>query len=152
MNMLRIRKKGVSPIIATLLLVSFVVAISVLIINWSLTNNDISSEEEAICGGRGIIDVVSFSNSKDVCYTGINAAGKVRIALENKGDNPITRVSVTIFGLKELKKQDLNINLAPGDILRDDITYDFQKYGNIEGVVISPYVTNEKEALSLPRE
>ena len=134
-------KKAISPIIATLLLISFVVAITVLVSNL-LFLDEAAPEEIERCGGKDILRVISFSNNKDVCYTGVSIAGNIRLSLENRGDIPISKLGVTVFGTKTLQTTELRTLISPGTPFREDIAYDFLKNGNIEGIRITPFVSS----------
>ena len=133
-------KRGVSPLIATVLLISFTVALGSVVLNWG-RNIDISKPDES-CSGvviniRGMGDV-------EVCYSDSGQEAYINFIVDNVGNVDIEGFGIWIVGEKGTKLLDLdNSPIKKGELLdiKDKIvTYDFNTYGNIKYLQFIPKV------------
>jgi len=82
------KKKGISPLIATVLIIGFTVALAAIIITWSTgftkkmqTSTEETANVQVICATDVIFDI------KSVCKT---ADGDFKVLIQNDGKEPIT--------------------------------------------------------------
>ncbi|MBI2208680.1 hypothetical protein HYU50_04245 [Candidatus Woesearchaeota archaeon] len=133
-------KRGVSPLIATVLLISFAVALGSVVLNWG-KNLDISRSGDA-CSGAAI--KIRNIGEGEVCYSGSGSNISINFILDNPGDVDVVGLSIWIVGDKGTKLLDLdNIEIKSGELLdvKDDrIKYDFNTYGMINYVQFIPRV------------
>ena len=133
-------KRGVSPLIATVLLISFAVALGSVVLNWR-RNLDISRPGDA-CSGvaikmRSIADV-------EVCYGGSGSNAYLNFVIDNTGSIDIDGLGIWITGEKGTKLLDLNdASIKKGqllDIKDKSIVYDSETYGTIKNIQFFPKV------------
>ena len=133
-------KRGVSPLIATVLLISFTVALGSVVLNWG-RNLDISKPGES-CSGV-VIKIRSIGDA-EVCYSGSGQEAYLNFIVDNIGIVDIGGLGIWIVGEKGTKLLDLdNSPIKKGDLLdiKDKtVTYDFNTYGNIKHLQFIPKV------------
>ena len=133
-------KKGVSPLIATVLLISFAVALGSVVLNWS-TNLGTSQSGDA-CSGVSI--KIRNIESLGVCYSGSGQDAYINFLVDNNGVVDIIGLGIWIVGQKGTKLLDLDdFSIKKGDILGiedDSVKYDFDTYGDIKHVQFIPKV------------
>ncbi|MBS3132308.1 hypothetical protein J4212_07800 [Candidatus Woesearchaeota archaeon] len=141
-----LKKKGVSPLIATVLLISFAVALGAVVMNWG-RNIDPSQADEKCIGVKIAID---SSSGYDACYRGLDADGLVFFSVENTGSVDLEGLGVWIVGSKSTKFLDFNnIKIKQGQVLnlekRDEqiVSYDFATYGSIRQMQLIPKIKSE---------
>lgn len=93
-------KKGMSPLIATILLIAFAISLGAMIMNWQ---TDLSGDVEAV----SICDRVSFrvhqlGNNPSYCFDAVN--NELKFVLINKGKVQIDAVQYTVVD------EDLNVD------------------------------------------
>ena len=136
-------KKGVSPLIATILLIAFAVALGSVIMNWGLNLN--IGKENDICGK---VEIKIRSLDAEVCYSGFGANGYINFILDNTGSTDVNGLSIWIIGEKGTRLFDLdNIAFKKGILFdkRDmEVSYDFNVYGKIREVQFIPKTQSSK--------
>ena len=136
----RLNKRGVSPLIATVLLISFAVALGSVVLNWG-RNLDISNPGDK-CSGVSI--KIRNIGDNQVCYSGEGKNGYINFILDNNGNMDIEGLGVWIVGQKGTKLLDLDdFSINRGELLdiKDKaVKYDFDKYGIIEHIQFIPKV------------
>ncbi|MBI2135055.1 hypothetical protein HYU09_03625 [Candidatus Woesearchaeota archaeon] len=139
----RLNKRGVSPLIATVLLISFAVALGSVVLNWG-KNLDISKPGDS-CSGAAI--KIRNIGDGEVCYSGSGSNAAIRFILDNSGSVDIAGLGIWIVGDKGTKLLDLdNIEIKSGELLdvKDDrVKYDFNAYGRINHIQFIPKVKTQ---------
>src|SRR3989338_9325373 len=79
-------KKGVSPIIATILLIAFAVALGTVIINWGLS---LGSSSDDPCA-KVALELKKMVDNGEVCYGNRGAEGYLNFVIENSGSTDIS--------------------------------------------------------------
>ncbi len=117
-NMVRLGKRGISPLIATVLLIAFAVSIGAMIMNWG---KDVVANTGDCNDVK--LDVQILNGNPVFCYDTINT--KINVMLKNTG-------SVDVEGLKlRVISPDLNIDekdienskIKVGDLKSNNINY-----------------------------
>jgi flagellin-like protein len=133
-------KRGVSPLIATVLLISFAVALGSVVLNWG-RNLDISKPGDN-CVGISII--IRNINSYQVCYSGSGQEGYINFIIDNEGNVDVDGLGIWITGEKGTKLLDFNdLSIKQGELLDIEdksIIYDFDAYGTIKHIQFFPKV------------
>ena len=131
-------KKGVSPLIATILLIAFAVALGSVIMNWGLNLN--LGKENDPCT-KVELRIRAF-DAAEACYGGSGANGYINFVVDNTGSADINGLSIWIIGEKGTRLFDLdNIALKEGllyDKKDKEVSYDFNTYGKIKQVQFIP--------------
>ncbi|MBW2976682.1 hypothetical protein KY347_04510 [Candidatus Woesearchaeota archaeon] len=136
-------KRGVSPLIATVLLISFAVALGAVVMNWG-SNFDLLKEED-VCYDINL--KLRNLNGAEVCYSGSGKSRYIHFILDNKGNADVNGLGLWITGEKGTKLLDFNdFSIERGTLLeiRDNtVEYDFNAYGAIKHIQFIPKVKTE---------
>ena len=137
-------KKGVSPLIATILLIAFAVALGSVVMNWGLNLNLGKSGD--VC--RNVEIKIRSADSSEVCFGGFGTNGYINFVIDNTGITDISGLAIWIVGDKGTKLFDLDGILIKKGSLYDkndkEIKYDFTAFGNIKQVQFIPKVKAEQ--------
>lgn len=133
-------KKGVSPLIATILLIAFAVALGSVIMNWGL-NLDLSDRCNALDFQlRKIVD-------KDMCTGGSGESSYFNFILDNKGSVDIQGMSFLVIGDKETTFIDLDGIAVPSRSLfettDDMVVFNRDTTGRPQEIELTPKILNE---------
>ena len=121
MYMLRINRKAMSPLIATVILIAFAVGIGAMIMNWTTTINYSSCQDISI-------RPVTIGGREAICYT----PDKIKIAI-SVDEGEIKGLKVTLI--------DKNLNIVnriiekkavKGDIIQETIKYKIRNETKVE--------------------
>ncbi|MBS3112728.1 hypothetical protein J4418_01435 [Candidatus Woesearchaeota archaeon] len=127
-------KKGVSPLIATILLIAFAVALGAVVmqIGSGLAGDDCSAD-------------LQISTQGFICFNDQN----VQLNLKNSGNSELAGVSVWVHGSKDgIKTKNFGDTIAPNSLLNLAVEYDITTYGDIENVEIIPKFKKGSELVS----
>ncbi len=91
-------RKGISPLIASVLLVVFTVAIAALIVGWLSTYTRETTSVVSI-SGKNVIDCMKVTLDIDTVYLTVNSTGSdtIRAVVTNKGQVAINIVSAIAY-------------------------------------------------------
>ena len=149
--MYKLGKRAVSPLIATVLLIAFAVALGAVVMSWGRSyvedQIDISSGSSAvqfICSQDVKIEISKIRGESQLCYN--STAGRVEIILQNTGNYDIDNIQLGVIGndvstnnsilSSKLKKGDpikLNVVYATNNITSADI-------GPIKQIKLTPKI------------
>mgnify|MGYP001562350234 CR=1 FL=1 len=133
-------KRGVSPLIATILLISFAVALGSVVLNWG-RNLDIAKPGD-ICSGVSI--QLRDIGDASACYSGSGSRTYINFLIDNIGDVDIDGLGIWITGEKGTKLLDLNnMSIKRGQLLdlKDkSVAYDSDTYGAIKNIQFFPKI------------
>src|SRR3989344_9629927 len=115
-------KRGISPLIATVLLIGFTIALAVIVTNWGLnyvkgtTERTSQQTEQALSCINNldfeIVDVSCEDNTISVDNKGANSIESLTIRLHAEGDIiPTTVEGIPAFGVKSYDVADYNMTL-----------------------------------------
>ena len=144
-------KKGISPLIATILLISFAVALGSVVV-WGVNLN--LGKLVNKCDHVAI--KIREISSAEVCYSGFGANGYINFVIDNVGEVDINGISLLIIGDKGTRFLDLdNITIHKGLLYENNDkkpVYDFTKFGDIKKVQFIPKIRTEKTIDSCPKK
>ena len=134
-------QRGVSPLIATVLLIAFAVALGAVLMTYS--------------GSFGECGSVSFQISEleekpDICYDSKN--NTLTFVIENGERSAIEGFKITMQGTIDIYTLERNDTLAKSDTRRYTINYPFRMYGPLQKVKIIPYLKEGSETTICPLE
>ena len=132
-------KKGVSPLIATILLIAFAVALGSVIMNWGLNLNLGKPDDK--CGNVAV--KIRYSENFEVCYGDFGQNGYINFILDNIGTADISGLTILIVGEKGTKLSELQKTIKKGSLLDEkgkEVSYNFDVYGSINQVQFIPKV------------
>jgi len=129
---MRMGRRGISPLIATVLLIAFAVSIGTMIMNWG---------KDAVAVGdcsETKIEVQKINDKPLFCYDTLNS--KVNVMIKNIGSTDITRMKMRVI-TPDFQTDDVDIpdsSIKSGDVKTKNI--DYTKSGKFR-VEISPVIT-----------
>lgn len=137
-------KKGMSPLIATILLIATAVAIGTSITSWGTTfyeEKRLITKQELLCKYIGL-EVNEIGDRKQICYD--EPSNIIDFTITNKGNIEIESFIIWVVG-EDIYVTDLNESIKPGYPLRKRFNYDFNTHGNIKQVHLIPKIKKENE-------
>ncbi len=143
-------KKGVSPLIATILLIAFAVALGSVVMNWGLNLNLGKSTDKC----RNVEIKIRNIDVAEACFGGFGSNGYINFIIDNTGAD-ISGLAVWIIGEKGTRLFDLDSILIKKGSLYDkkdkEVSYDFSTFGNIKQVQFIPKVKSEQTLEICPK-
>ena len=144
-------KKGVSPLIATVLLIAFAVALGSVVMNWGLNLNLGKSAD--MC--RNVEIKLRNIDVSEVCFGGFGPSGYINFIIDNTGTVDLSGLAIWIVGEKATRLFDLDkIMIAKGSLYdkKDkEVSYDFSIFGNIKQVQFIPKVKSGQSTEICPK-
>ena len=144
-------KKGVSPLIATILLIAFAVALGSVVMNWGLNLNLGKSADK--CSNVEI--KIRNLNNAEVCFGGFGKNGYINFIIDNTGSEDINGLAIWVIGEKGTRLFDLYNILIKQDSLYDkkdkEVSYDFTVFGDIKQVQFIPKIKTEQATEICPK-
>jgi len=148
MNTMLNSKKGVSPLVATILLIAFAIALGAVVMSYGsayYSNKQVGAAVTSPIEQCAMItlSVYAINDKQQVCYGGEGANGYVNFMLDNQGNVDINQLTVTIIGEKGSKEHILTPLISKGQIFdkRDrTLAYSFDDNGKIFQIQIRPYI------------
>ncbi|MGM5484402.1 MAG: archaellin/type IV pilin N-terminal domain-containing protein [Nanobdellota archaeon] len=138
----RNKKKAVSPLIATVLLIAFAVALGAVVMNWGRTY---LSEDHGAAGSCSGVDLVmdSMGSNKEACYEK-DGGFSVKLFVHNSGDKDLDGVRVNLLTEKdEIISNFVDKGLMPTDVKKAEFTYSGDK-GAPVSLKVSPFIETEE--------
>ncbi len=132
-------KKGVSPLIATVLLITFSVAVGAVIMTYSGSLGE--------CG-TVVLNVAKVDDNPKVCFN--DETGTIEVTLENGPKEALGKFKLTLQGTRNVDNRDLEFFLGKSETKKLNIPYDQSLLGNLEKVKIIPIINNDGEELVCP--
>ena len=135
-----INKKGVSPLIATVLLIAFAVALGAVVMNWG-RNIEFSQSEDKCAGVE-----IKVRETKDyaVCYSGTGNNIYLNFIIDNIGRQDLYGLSIWVVGSKGTRLFELKDILIKKGALFDkkdnELTYELDTYGEIKHLQFIPKI------------
>jgi len=137
-----LNKRGVSPLIATVLLISFAVALGSVVLNWG-RNIDISKPGD-ICSGTNI--KIRNINDAQVCYSNSGNNAYINFIIDNDGTKDVDGLGIWITGETGTELLDLNdFSIKKGELLDikdNSVSYNLNAYGKIKSIQFFPKIIN----------
>ncbi|MBR9676511.1 hypothetical protein GOV04_00025 [Candidatus Woesearchaeota archaeon] len=137
-------KKGVSPLIATVLLIAFAVALGAIVMNWGRTyveeqtdNAQELSDQKTTCSFDVNIKILEISNQKKLCYN--STAGTLDLTVDNRGRKTIESFEVLVYNSTEdIAVVQVNQSINIGRPLKQTITHGLG--GDLDFIRVTPQV------------
>ena len=136
-------KKGVSPLIATILLIAFAVALGSVIMNWGLNLNLGKADDK--CSD---VDIrLRKMDNFEVCFGRAGSSTYINFIVDNTGKKNVNGLAIWIIGDKGTKLLDLDNIMLKKDSLYTkndkDVSYDPKMFGEIKQVQFIPKIRFE---------
>lgn len=131
--MFKMDKRGVTPLMATILLVSFAVAVGVVVMSFGSAE----VEESAVCPIDIGFQFTEINGKPDFCYDGT----QVRFTVENGINVNIEGLIVNVIGTEKVDNHELTEKIGKAGSYIGKIPYDKSVNGEIRQFRISPQVS-----------
>lgn len=145
---LRISRKAVSPLIATVLLIAFAVALGAVVMNWGRGYVDSTtdfaqkkSDTEIRCSMDIGIKFIEFNDEKQVCLD--NGTDTINFTVQNTGTVTIHGVKIQAIGNSSIVDHDINTTMPIAGILKDHINYSLSGNGSLKQIRFTPMIKVE---------
>jgi flagellin-like protein len=137
-------KRGLSPLIATVVLIAFAVALGAVIMNWGSHLVSQATNETYQCEGL-VFSVHSFSTGEyDACFTNDTLIFSVE---SSRGKIDGLKLVAYTTGQKLFRNANvLSERLVPGEPQRVSIPYDLAQYGGVKEIELYPIIGQGKQA------
>ncbi|MFC1723307.1 archaellin/type IV pilin N-terminal domain-containing protein [Nanoarchaeota archaeon] len=144
-------KKGVSPLIATVLLIAFAVALGAVVMNWGRgyvedTANTARerSDTEVKCASDVDIAVVDIDGTPQICYNISGTTDYMEMIVENRKSTTVESLTVRMIGTSTRVPETYNLgdssNLTANKAKFFNVSYDAGTLGDIQQVKITPTI------------
>ncbi len=144
-------KKGVSPLIATILLIAFAVALGSVVMNWGLSLEIGKSADKC----RNVEIKIRNIDVAEVCFGGFGQNGYINFIIDNTGAIDISGLAIWVVGDKGTRLFNLDNILIKKGALFDkkdkEVSYDFTTFGNIKQVQFLPKIKVEQTTEICPK-
>src|SRR3989338_1208987 len=120
-------KRGVSPLIATVLLIAFAVALGTLVLTFSGSLSECGNIE---------IEISSVSGEPQICY---NAEKKqVEMTITNGVKEDVNKFVVNLFGSRDVDNIEILETVKKAETKKFIVNYNLNKLGALEKIEIKP--------------
>ncbi len=133
-------KKGISPLLSTILLIVLSIAIGAAVMSWGRAYVEEAAgavqertEVQVSCQFDALAGVRKIGNEPSICFQD----GTLKFLLENGGTVEINGISVSIIG-NEISKTDVAVKLGPTDVENIAVAYPAASVGAIKQVQVTP--------------
>jgi flagellin-like protein len=142
-------KRGVSPLIATVLLIAFAVALGAVVMNWGRgfvqqqTDEATKTTDTKLgCSLRVNLKVAEIDGTPQACFAGSGANGYIELRLNNDDEiKAIKGLSVSVSGASGTYNNDTINNTIPvGLSAFVNLSYDYSSYGDVRQIRIIPKI------------
>ena len=145
-------KKGFSPLIATVLLISFAVALGAVVISSFQERLPLDAETsvsvaETGCSSQVRMEISNLNDNPHLCYGEDGSERYVYFGLDNVGEKDIKRIHLGIHGDSAVYTNtglDVTKMIAGVGATRQNVSYSYEEYGALQQVVLTPIVETEK--------
>ncbi len=139
-------KKAVSPLIATVLLIAFAVALGAVVMNWgsdyvkqTAKSTSAKSDADIRCSTETDLNIIELDGRPKLCYNSANK--EIEFILENRANTNAEGIQVTVFGAPSTITRVLfNETFAKGDVKKLSVSYDKDVNGTIKLVRFVPLI------------
>ncbi|MBN2454196.1 hypothetical protein JXB11_01485 [Candidatus Woesearchaeota archaeon] len=142
-------KRGVSPLIATVLLIAFAVALGAVVMNWGKSYAQetadtvrTKSDKDVKCSIDVSIEVAKISSTPQICYGGGGASGYIFFIVNNAGTKEIEEIELTVIGENDVYSNSslTNSSIAIAGSLRKNVSYSYNDYGPVKQIRLIPKI------------
>ncbi len=127
-------KDAIAPLVATLLLISFAVALGVVIMNFGRAQADLQAECAIDIG----LKLAEIGGEPDLCY---DPDDKIIVfTVENGVNIPVQSLIANVIGTKKAETTQLNSSMPKSGTFLGNIPYDKETAGKVRQVKLTPTV------------
>lgn len=113
---MRFGKRGIAPVISTILLLMFATALGIIVMSWGRTATLPLDQPDC---SKASLHVIEYNNKAQIC----TADNKIRFTLENNGKTNIAGAKVIIISTFDITQLEMNKKMNVADILKEELDY-----------------------------
>lgn len=143
-------KRAVSPLIATVLLIAFSVALGAVVMNWGRSfvterteKVDTDTDVQLQCTTDIILQFVEIANSKQVCQ--MSTSNTTRVLVQNIGSSDASGLVMRVIDdSSNIMVYQYNTTLGSGEAVKLEVNWDTEGYsgiGTISYVAVAPMIS-----------
>lgn len=139
-------KKGVSPLIATVLLIAFAVALGAVVMNWGRSYVETTTEfaerksdTEIKCSMDIRTEIIKIGENSQICYDGV--AETINFTIQNSGTTRIDGLRIQAIGNASIVSLEINETFNTAEPKRKYMNYSLEGNGSIQQVRFTPMIT-----------
>lgn len=153
LNHSKFNKRGISPLIATVLLIAFAVALGAVVMNWgrsyvedTAANAQKTSQIKVDCSLSVSLAIKEISGDPKICLDTEN--NELVVFIVNKGTKALEGIKTTIIGSEDIADYDTNETIEKSQVKKFTFAYDSTEFGTIDQVIFTPKIAVEGSQLS----
>lgn len=128
-------KRAITPLISTVLLVSFAVLLGIIVMSWGRTTY--AAQQETMSCEQSGLGIIEINEVPEICYN----SGKIRFTVENQGQTEVNGFKISILGETGIQQFELDWFMRVGDI--EEIATDYDaSVAFIRKIKIVPVITS----------
>lgn len=134
-------KRGISPLIATVLVLGFTVSLAAVVMVWGTgfaqrmqTSTEEAAGKQVTCSQSVMFDL------RDVTFKGSELATAITLFLENSGNVKIDGFSAKLYGSDSIQNVEITSGLNVGGLANLEANYNLPQTGLIQKVEVSPII------------
>ncbi|MCX6707647.1 MAG: hypothetical protein NT001_05920 [Candidatus Woesearchaeota archaeon] len=150
-------RKAVSPLIATVLLIAFAVALGAVVMNWGRSYVEDTqafakekSSTEIKCSMDIRTEILRIGERAQICYTqdpDDENKGVINFTIQNSGTGRIDGLRVQAIGNASIVSLEINDTFNPAEPKREYMNYSQKNNGSIMQVRFTPLITVEDKGV-----
>jgi len=127
-------KRAITPLISTILLLSFAVLLGIIVMNWGKTT--IAGQQESKSCEQSSLGLIEINEVAEICYK----SDKLKFTVENQGQIKISGFTISVLGETGIHQFELEQNMDIGEIDEVTTSYD-SSVGSIRKIKIVPKIS-----------
>jgi len=133
-------KRGLSPLIATILLIAFAVALGAVVMN--IGRSTILPDS-----GSSIFTLLEIGGAKQICYFDKGTESLLEFTIKNKGMAEISDLQLSLVGKRDIINTDdlLKQPIKKVEVRKVMVKYDGITIGQLNKVIITPIVIEDNQ-------
>lgn len=142
---IRLGKKGISPLIATVLLIAFAVALGAVVMNWGRSyvedtaeSTQRASQTKVDCSMGVNLEIKEIGGNPTLCQN--EDDDEIEVIFVNRGTKSLVGFKTTILGEEKIVEYDNNVTIKKSSVKKFTFDYSFSDNGAIDQVVFTPKI------------
>lgn len=123
-------KKAMSPLISTVILICFAVALGGIVMSWG--KGGYTVEKPIVECEQTSLSLIGYGENRGIC----TKEGRLYFTIQNNGETDLDGIKVSLLGGKEIYSTVIDRQINVADIVRLDLQYG--DIGKIEKVIFVP--------------
>ena len=124
------KKKAMTPLFSTIILIVFAIALGGVVISWGKTNY--SAQEDVIDCKKTSLSLIDYGQNKGIC----SKNNRIYFTIQNNGEIDLDGIKFSILGDNGIYPTNVNNKIKVADIIQSDVGY--SNVGKIEKVIFTP--------------